>query len=75
MTVDVAQGLEVLAASNGKAGPIALFVVVLLCLASVLLFRSMSRHLGRVPVDFENDPRDDPYEGDLPGEGESGTRQ
>lgn len=42
----------VLAAPNGKAGPVALFVIVLLCGAAYFLFRSMSRHLRRVPEDF-----------------------
>jgi hypothetical protein len=37
---------------NGKAGPVALFVIVLLCIAAALLFRSMSRHLRQVPEDF-----------------------
>lgn len=42
----------VLAAPNGKAGPVALFVIVLLCVGSYFLFRSMSKHLRRVPEDF-----------------------
>jgi len=42
----------VAAAPNGKAGPVALFVIVLLGVCSWFLFRSMSRHLRRIPDDF-----------------------
>lgn len=42
----------VLAVPNGKAGPVALFVIVLMCIAAYFLFRSMSRHLRRVPEEF-----------------------
>lgn len=42
----------VVAAPNGKAGPVALFVIVLMCIAAYFLFRSMSRHLRRVPEEF-----------------------
>jgi hypothetical protein len=49
----VAAGADILAdAPNGKAGPVALFVIVLLCIAAAFLFRSMSRHLRQVPKDF-----------------------
>ena len=54
------------AAPTGMAGPVALFVIVLLGLAAVVLFRSMSRHLKRVPVAFGDDPRDDPKYGGTP---------
>jgi hypothetical protein len=43
-------------APTGMAGPVALFIIVLLCIASYFLFRSMSRHLKRVPLDFPTDP-------------------
>lgn len=48
-----AQDVVIAAAPTGKAGPVALFVIVLLCVAAYFLFRSLSRHLGRVPVDFD----------------------
>ena len=48
---DVADAV-VAAPPNGKAGPVALFVIVLLCVAAYFLFRSMSRHLRRVPEEF-----------------------
>ena len=48
-----AQDVVIAAAPTGKAGPVALFVIVLLCVAAYFLFRSMSRHLRRVPVDFD----------------------
>ncbi len=36
----------------GKASPVGLVVIVLLFLATVLLVRSMSKHLRRVPASF-----------------------
>ncbi|MCW2603527.1 MAG: hypothetical protein JWN61_1662 [Pseudonocardiales bacterium] len=47
-----ASDVVVAAPPNGKAGPVALFVIVLLCVAAYFLFRSMSRHLRRVPEEF-----------------------
>ena len=44
----------------GQAGALTLLVVALLVLASVVLFRSMLRHLRRVPRRF------DPPEGGAP---------
>jgi hypothetical protein len=35
-----------------KAGPMAILVIAVLCIATYLLFRSMSRHLRRVREDF-----------------------
>jgi hypothetical protein len=40
----------------GKAGPLGLLLIVVLMIAVVLLVRSMSRHLKRVPRSF--DPAD-----------------
>jgi hypothetical protein len=40
----------------GKAGPIGLLLIVLLFIATLLLVRSMGRHLKRVPRSF--DPAD-----------------
>jgi hypothetical protein len=37
----------------GQAGPLGLLVVVLLALATVMLLRSMLRHLRRVPPRFD----------------------
>jgi hypothetical protein len=37
----------------GKASPIGLVVIVLLFLATILLVRSMSKHLRRVPASFD----------------------
>ncbi|MGY5884521.1 hypothetical protein [Modestobacter lacusdianchii] len=40
----------------GKAGPVGLFLIVVLLVAVILLGRSMGRHLKRVPRSF--DPAD-----------------
>ena len=40
----------------GKAGPLGLLLIVLLLIAVVLLVRSMSTHLKRIPASF--DPAD-----------------
>jgi hypothetical protein len=37
----------------GKASPVALVVIVLLGIATVLLIRSMTKHLRRVPASFD----------------------
>jgi hypothetical protein len=47
----------VLADEKGKGSPIGIFVVLLLCVAVYFLYRSMSRHLRKVPPSFE--PPDD----------------
>ncbi len=39
-------------ADAGKASPIGLLIIVLLLIASYFLFRSMSRHLRKVPPEF-----------------------
>ena len=54
--------MTVLAAGGIGAGLAGFLVVAVLALASVLLFRSMSRHLRKVPKSFEDtdDKRDDP---------------
>jgi len=46
-------------ASGGSglgAGFIAFLVVLVLCVASYFLFRSMNRHLRKVPASFEPPP-------------------
>ena len=42
----------------GKAGPLGLLLTVVLAIAIVLLVKSMSRHLKRIPASF--DPADQP---------------
>ncbi|MHA6796649.1 hypothetical protein ACVGVM_24515 [Pseudonocardia bannensis] len=37
----------------GKSSPIALVVIILLALATVVLIRSMSKHLRKVPASFD----------------------
>ncbi|HVT22187.1 MAG TPA: hypothetical protein VHE57_12460 [Mycobacteriales bacterium] len=41
------------------AGFIAFLIVLALCVGSFFLFRSMSRHLRKVPDSFEPPPDDD----------------
>jgi hypothetical protein len=53
-------------AEFGKSSPIALVVIVLLGLATVVLIRSMTKHLRRVPVSF--DKPDEDTEGTGPAE-------
>jgi hypothetical protein len=47
-----------------KAGPIALVVILVLCVACYFLFRSMTRHLRKVREEFPDDqpaaPDDEP---------------
>jgi hypothetical protein len=38
--------------SGGLAGPMGLFVIVLLCVATVLLIRNMNKRLRRLPDSF-----------------------
>jgi hypothetical protein len=47
------------------AGFIAFVVVVVLCIASYFLFRSMNRHLRKVPDDFDTADRP-PQAGERP---------
>jgi hypothetical protein len=60
-------GLTVLAAEQeqlpedvGKAGPIGLALIVALFIATLLLVRSMGRHIKKLPRSF--DPEDQPIE-------------
>lgn len=51
-------------ASGGSplgAGFIAFSIVLALCVASFFLFRSMSRHLRKVPESFEQPSRDEEH--------------
>ncbi|MDQ6874336.1 MAG: hypothetical protein M3042_04625 [Actinomycetota bacterium] len=47
-----------------QAGPLGLFIIVALAVATLLLVRSMSKHLRRVPASFE--PEEPPPAGDDP---------
>jgi hypothetical protein len=47
--------------SDFGAGFIAFSVVVVLCVASFFLFRSMNRHLRKVPDRFEQPTRDEEH--------------
>ncbi len=46
------------AAEPGKAGPLALLIVGLLAVATVLLYRSMTKQLRKVPRTFDPPPED-----------------
>ena len=50
--------VRIAAAESGKAGPLGLLVLVLLCVACYLLFKSMSRHLRKVRDEWPGDQRD-----------------
>lgn len=41
----------------GKASPVALVVVLLLFVATMLLIRSMTKRIKRLPASFEPEPR------------------
>ena len=74
-----AAGPVLLAASDtGKGSPIGLFVVLLLVIATYLLYRSMARHIRRVPERFPGDRTPDeaaepPPEGAAEGAPAGGT--
>ena len=40
--------------SGGLAGPMGLFIIVLMCIATVLLIRNMNKRLRRLPDSFED---------------------
>ena len=40
--------------SGGLAGPMGLFIIVLMCVATVLLIRNMNKRLRRLPDSFQN---------------------
>ena len=67
MTGGLVAGLTVLAAEQeqlpedvGKAGPIGLALIVALFIATLLLVRSMGRHIKKLPRSF--DPDDQPVQ-------------
>ncbi|MDQ2722618.1 MAG: hypothetical protein M3Y19_04825 [Actinomycetota bacterium] len=45
-------------AEFGKAGPIALVIVLLLLIGLVLLIRSMNRHMRKLPESFDTNAAD-----------------
>jgi len=47
--------MTVLASGGIGAGLTGFLVVLVLCVAAVFLFRSMSKHLRKVPPTFDND--------------------
>jgi hypothetical protein len=51
--------VTVVAAGSLGAGSIAFLVVLALVVASVFLFRSMSKHIRKVPKSFDDRPTDD----------------
>ena len=57
--VPVLAASEQLPEDVGKSGPLGLLLIVLLLIATVLLVRSMSGHLKRVPRTFEPEDRID----------------
>jgi hypothetical protein len=61
----------VLADDAGKGSPIGLLVVLILLIAVYFLYRSMSKHLKRVPPSF--DPPESSANGDEPTTGPAST--
>ena len=52
----------------GKAGPLGLLLTVLLGISIILLVKSMSRHLKRIPASFETADRPEVVVPDTPAE-------
>jgi hypothetical protein len=48
-----------------KGSPVGLLVVLALCIAVYLLFRSMNRHMRNLPSTFDPPPVDSPAASDL----------
>jgi hypothetical protein len=57
--------MTVLASGGIGAGLTGFLVVVVLCVAAVFLFRSMSKHLRKVPPSFEKDDAATPPSDDV----------
>ncbi|WP_214364262.1 hypothetical protein [Pseudonocardia sp. H11422] len=57
----------------GKSSPIALVVIVLLALATVVLVRSMSKHLRKVPASFDEQSGERTEPDAEPGTGSAGS--
>ena len=54
MTGLVVQAAQQMPEDVGKSGPLGLLLTVLLAIAIVLLVKSMSRHLKRIPRSFDD---------------------
>jgi hypothetical protein len=60
MSIDlIAAAGEQLPEDVGKSGPLGLLLTLLLLIAVVLLVRSMSKHLKRIPPSFDEPDLDD----------------
>jgi len=55
----LADALVLAGSEAGKAGPLGLLVIILLGLAVVFLYRSMVRHMKKVPESFDRPPEPD----------------
>jgi hypothetical protein len=53
----------------GKASPVALVVIIVLALATIVLIRSMSKRLRRLPASFESSAEPKREQGDTPDAG------
>lgn len=53
MLSSLASGLLAADDQPSQAGPLGLFIILALGVATVLLIRSMSRHLKRIPPSFD----------------------
>jgi hypothetical protein len=62
--IGLASAVTAATGEAAKAGPLAVLVIALLCIASYFLFRSMSRHLRKVREQFPGDQRQGPEHGD-----------
>ena len=49
--------------SGGLAGPMGLFIILLLAIGTVLLIRNMNSRLRRLPQSFPSTDTDHPHEG------------
>jgi hypothetical protein len=68
MNALVVTAAEQLPEDVGKAGPLGLMLIVLLGIAIVLLVKSMSRHLKRIPRSFDEGSRPQVVVPDSPAE-------
>ena len=49
-----------------KSGPIALAIILVLCIVAYFLFKSMSKHLKKVRDEFPTDQSEEPRSGNKP---------
>jgi hypothetical protein len=72
--LELAGGQVFLAASDkDKGSPVGLFVVLVLCVAVYFLYRSLSKHLRRVPDTFDPPVKIAPDEHEEQSKGQRGT--